>query len=286
MDYQTFRRELYLYVLRREEMVEKCVRVDEGKLCILWNEDGKECVLCWEVERLYAEFLKNGWKGVMTEIVEHMRVQFFLRRYPVVLRPLNFDRNRMELEEGVYWRFGDISLALYAPLYESGAENVIIQISRRTVRQWKMAESLLLVQALRVTCASRPPRLYRSGDVAGFSDPEEGTFMPDECGRKIVIQNDAQEGVRGYRLTALGYTNGAVALFYPGVQERLAELFGGDYYIGFISVHEAVVHPVRYKVLQQMKAAILRASVLGDRREVLTEKVYRYCCHQGRLVEV
>lgn len=228
MDYQNFKNELYATVLCKEETVEKYAKMTDKE----------------EAERL--------------------RVQYFLERYPAILRPLNYKRNQAELKEGIYWRFGDISLVLYAPLFDGGDDDVMMQVDREVIRKWHVEEQMLLEEALQVTSRRRPLRLYRSTDME---------ILPEE-------------GARGYRLTAVGYINGAVAFFYPGVRERIAELMGGDYYVGFINVHEALVQPVRYKVLQEMKAAILRTSILGDGREVLTEKVYRYCCHQARLVEV
>lgn len=286
MDYQEFQMELCLTILRKEEMAGKEVRMTKGRLCIGWKVAGRDCALQWELRKLYEEFRRSGWRSVIAEIVERIHVQEFLYTYQVMVRPLNFTRSRQELENGIYKRFGDISLVLYAPLFENEEDEVMMQISRDTIRQWKMAEKTLLEDALRATCALRPPRLYRGTDIQGLASSEEGVFMPGEGGRKLCIQNDEKEGIQGYRLTALGHANGAVALFYPDVLEQLAELFGGDYYIGFTSVHEVVVHPVRYKVLQEMKAAILRANVLCDSREMLTDKVYRYCCHQRRMVEV
>lgn len=286
MDYQEFQMELCLTILRKEEMAGKEVRMTKGRLCIGWEVSGKNCETQWELRKLYEEFRRGGWKSVIAKIEERIRIQHFLHTYQVMVRPLNFTRSRLELEDGVYKRVGDISLVLYAPLFENDEDEVMMQISRNTVRKWKVAEKILLEEALHTTCAVRPPRLYRGTDILEFVRPEEGIFMPGENGGKLCIQDDEKEGVRGYRLTTVGHVNGAVALFYPGVLERLAELFGEDYYIGFISVHEVVVHPVRYKVLQEMKAAILRANVLCDSREMLTDKVYRYCCHQKRMVEV
>ncbi|MBE5865889.1 MAG: hypothetical protein E7292_06735 [Lachnospiraceae bacterium] len=286
MDYQEFQVELCLTILRKEEIAGKDVRMRDGRLYICWNVAGRDCVMQWELRKLYEEFKRRGWRSMITTIEEHFRVQYFLNAHQVMVRPLNFARSRLELEDGVYKRFGDISLVLYAALFEADEDKVMMQVSRNMVRQWKMADKLLLEEALRATCEVRPPRLYRSTDIVDMAGFEEGIFMPEECGEKFCVLGNEKEGMRGYRLTTLGHVNGAVALFYPGVLERLAELFGGDYYIGFISVHEVVVHPVQYKILQEMKAAILRANVLCDSREMLTDKVYRYCCQQGRMVEV
>ena len=45
-------------------------------------------------------------------------------------------------------------------------------------------------------------------------------------------------------VTTVRGINGAIAMFYPGVQEELAELTGGDYYVAFSSVDGAMIHSV------------------------------------------
>ena len=37
--------------------------------------------------------------------------------------------------------------------------------------------------------------------------------------------------------------NGAIAMFYPGVLEKLAEICGGSYYVSFTSIHDVRIHP-------------------------------------------
>jgi hypothetical protein len=43
-------------------------------------------------------------------------------------------------------------------------------------------------------------------------------------------------------VTTTKQRNGAIAMFYPGVKEKLAELFGGNYYVAFTSVDDARIH--------------------------------------------
>ena len=37
-------------------------------------------------------------------------------------------------------------------------------------------------------------------------------------------------------------TNGAVAVFLPGVAQRLGKLIGGSFYMVFTSIHEVMIH--------------------------------------------
>ena len=134
------------------------------------------------------------------------------------------------------------------------------------------SDNIILTNALFTTYSEMPPMLHRGTECIQLSNEKKIKFKKD--------------GVIGYRLSTVSGTNGAVALFYPGVRQRLAELFDGDYYVGFISVHEAVIYPVRYKRLSKMKETLMRVNALCDKREMLTNNVYRYCGGQNRFVEV
>ena len=93
------------------------------------------------------------------------------------------------------------------------------------------------------------------------------------------------DGTLGYRLTTSKSINGAIAIFYPGVKERLGELFG-DYYVGFTSIHEAVIHPVARQSPLCMKESIREINAAFPREEMLTNRVYRYNTWNQELVEV
>lgn len=295
----------------------------EELLCIVWTEGAEPRLLYWKVGVLYERFLREGWEELLRELSYRLQLCLLLgetdaegcyvsreqglreqelqehllskqalwecaRSYDkLILRPMNWERSRVELKDNVYWRFGDIALVLHTRLGEKREEGMAMRVSRKMLHGRAVSDEVLLVNALLTCCACMPPRLYCGTDFADCGDTVKGSFMPWESGAALAPDmRDAGRGARGYRLTTLGYAYGAVSLFYPGVQERLAVLLGGDYYVGFINVHEAVIHPVRWKNLSEMKAAVLRANVLCDRREMLSTRVYRYCCGQKRMVEV
>lgn len=311
MNYGQFKRELFAAVLQCKEAAGKRVRLlgreetgrREELLCIVWAEGTEPRILCWNVGILYERFLREGWKELLREFSYRLQLCLFLGETDeegpdvlreraeyydkLVLRPMNWERNRAELRDNVYWRFGDLALVLHTLLGGNGEEGTTVRVTRRMLGGWPAPDEVLLANALFTCCACMPPRLYCGTDFAGRRDVDRGGFMPWEPGTaQTPDMKDAARGVQGYRLTTLGHAYGAVSLFYPGVQERLAGLLGGDYYVGFISVHEAVVHPARHKNLSEMKAAVLRANVLCDRREMLSSRVYRYCSGQRRMVEV
>lgn len=94
------------------------------------------------------------------------------------------------------------------------------------------------------SCRKMPPRLFLGEDCRRVFPYQEGILLPDEDGQQTLIHpGNRREGHRGYLVTTTGRVNGAVAFFYPGVKDILAEKMGGDYYVAFPSVHEAIIHP-------------------------------------------
>lgn len=323
MTYKQFKRELYMQVLLREnaghkriKLLEKCsvcadtdtVRlvkirnsiiygrseffIREDMLCIVWGESDLIHMLYWKLEELYRRFCREGWQSVLPEIYFKMRrcEQQDDPKGPekkdggrtgdrLMIRPQNYHYFQEDLRDSVYWRFGDIALVLHTILYEGDEDYITMRCGRDLVRQRGISGEIAMVNALLQTCVRFPSRIYRSGDIQRYFGGRGGEPA-------AVCREDTEEAIKGYRLTNSRGLDGAVVLFYPGVKEQLAEMLGGDYYVGFINNREVVVHPVQYKALADMKAAIQRVNAMSDRREVLTNRVYRYCSLRKKLIEM
>ena len=70
------------------------------------------------------------------------------------------------------------------------------------------------------------------------------------------------------------------------MKERLAELLGGDYYVGFVGVHEVILQPAKQKVLYELKKYLFQSNILCESHNVQTDRVYRYSCSRKELIEV
>lgn len=274
--------------------------IHEDVVYARWGSKTAMKMLYWPVRPLFERFKKEGWQSVLPQMAaglqkEDRKVREGYRNEEgyqqvssrLIVRPLNNRIRESELEDGIYWNFGDIALVLYVLLMDAESDFVTMKINRSALDKWKLPENLVLTNALLNACALMPPRLYHGRDIRCRYEKKEGVFMKGEAGKMIQIhRGDEYEGMHGYRLTNSTGINGAVALFYPGVKERLAELLGGDYFVGFTGIHEAVIHPVQHKVLGEMKAAIHHTNAVFDKREMLTDKVYRYLSTRKELIEV
>ena len=274
--------------------------VQDDYLCVQWNKPQPMNVRSWNVRTLYEKYKREGWQGVLPEINEELR---YIPKMGVktvgeydtyekcceqlILRPLNYLRNRDLLAESIYWRFGDMALALYAQMGNVGREHVTMKIVRSMTENWKVSHQTLLTNALLNTYAKMPPRLFFTDDIRFSYGWRDGVFMPEEYGARIhITRENEEEGMKGYRLTTTSMQNGAIAIFYPGVMERLSVLLGSDYYVGFTSIHQAVIHPVHRKNPSEMQASIRHVNAVFDEKDMLTNKIYRYWRRQKKLLEV
>lgn len=77
-------------------------------------------------------------------------------------------------------------------------------------------------------------------------------------------------------------TNGAVAIFYPGVADQIYECFGEDYYIIFTSKHEAMLHPVSLFSVDELRNILSLTIERAVKEEnILSYNIFKYS--EGRI---
>lgn len=270
---------------------------------VVWGEGSIRSMMNWSVRDYYEKYRKVGWEGILPDLL--IKIQnagqsmewFHLERdgyrhcrERLIIRPINYDRNKYELENCIYWRYGDVALTLYGVVSDREDDYVTMKITRSLVSEWHVQDEVLLTNALHNTCALMPPRLYYCTDLRKKHENSEGIFMPGEAAEEAPVfqihPDNEMEGALGYRLTTTRTMNGAVALFYPGVQERLAQLMGGDYHVGFTSIHEAILHPVNRQSPENMRDSIHDINEVFPRDEMLSNEVFRYYTGRKELAVV
>lgn len=192
------------------------------------------------------------------------------------IRLLNYDDNSEELKDAIYKRIGDIAQVLYMKVSERDGNVMSTKIFKSVVEKWKedgltLSEGNILEEALRNTERMYPPRIYR-WDQMLFSPEYEGEeFMSP--GTEEAISQD----FIGNCLTTAKKTNGAVAIFYPGVAERFANVLDSDLYLVFTSIHEVMVHNA--DGIDAVDLSIILQDTLEEatpKRDSLTKKIYKY----------
>jgi hypothetical protein len=96
------------------------------------------------------------------------------------------------------------------------------------------------------------------------------------------------KGISGNCLSTEKRTNGAAAIFLPGVARRLAELLESDLYLVFTSIHEVMVHSTDKVYPEELKEVLLdTVKKATPEEDYLTSSIYRYSRRTGEFsVEV
>lgn len=187
------------------------------------------------------------------------------------VRLLNCDRNSDILKNVVHKTLGDIALTVCAIV--DNRENLIsTKILKSMVEKWRKTETDIFNEALENTYRATPPRIYKWEGVLCDESYAGESFMNDEdvC--------DLDKSFSGNILSTTRKTNGAVAVFLPGVAEKISELLDSDFYMIFTSIHEVMIHStgsgVDLKDLKLVLQDTLREATPSS--DYLTSRIYKY----------
>ncbi|WP_300846296.1 DUF5688 family protein [uncultured Acetatifactor sp.] len=262
-----------------------------GDYVILYQYKGKREQMCrFDCGQLYREHEKGGWEAVWEQIfssIESSRKfmeleimdlieknEYGLLKDKLFIRPLNFKDHRYELKDHIYRRIGDMVLVLYilASDENDGKRHDVmsIKVPKISMQEWGMEEEEVWENAMSNTYIMAPPRMYLK-PMDSFNPPyHRGAFM--------ALNSDITSlpPLAVPTVTTTAQINGAIAMFYPGVMKRIAELFGDDYYIAFTGTSEARLHKKGTIQPRNILMRIKRMNKTFDPSETLSNKVYLY----------
>ena len=198
---------------------------------------------------LFANALREGYEDAVKSILDQIRDteknigrislsssrlsgSYEELRDRLIIRPLNFTRYAMKLMNGIYQRHGDVALAVYLILADQGGMLMTRMIERREVEEWKMTDQTeeIFTEALNRT-AQRYPATVLSETYQYGIDLLRGDYRSEDIITSRV----------GIQLSSSIGTNGAVALFYPGVSVKLAELMHGKFAAVFLNTTDVMI---------------------------------------------
>ena len=254
------------------------------------NEEIME-VCALYVQDLYREY-QNGWsmEAIVREIVEQLdaiaRSECFQRsrnledydkiKEDLFIRLLNIEKKQVELEDCIYRTIGDIALVLYARMGELNGSSASIKIKRHMLEKWEQEPKQVFEEALLNTYFISPPRIYCWEKLIFDPDYAGENFMNLLCDYKL------KKDVLGNCLSTTIRTNGAVAIFLPGVAERIGQLMGGGFYMVFTSIHEVMIHNEKSADPEELKK-VLEDTVneTTPPEDFLTYQIYHYDLETG-----
>ena len=187
------------------------------------------------------------------------------------IRLLNAEKYENELKDAVYRTLGDVALVLYMKVSEQDDCITSTKIRQSIVKKWNRDCDTVIKEALVNTYLMSPPRIYRWEQMIFNPEYEGESFM--NLGDKCELKKDAM----GNCLSTTKKTNGAVAVFLPGVAEQLAYMLDSDFYMVFTSVHEVMIHNDKFVEPEDLQC-VLRDTIreATPKEDYLTSRIYQY----------
>lgn len=192
------------------------------------------------------------------------------------VRLVNRDRYAVDLNDAIRKDVGDIALVVYVRI--SAEENCVTstKVREAMLNYWRkdhpeLNTNDIFDEAIANTYRMTPPRIYKWEEMI-FNREYTGDSFMESCDED-VISKDAM----GNCLSTTIKTNGAVAVFLPGVAEHLAELLNSDFYMVFTSIHEVMIHNAKKVDPEDLKSVLtdtIRETVPEE--DYLTSRIYKY----------
>lgn len=236
------------------------------------NKNRTFCSLVKEVKQSVENFENMRVPDKMRQMEDYDRVKGSL-----FIRLINAEKNEDELKYAIYKQVGDIALTLYIMLAEEDGMITSCKVPLRYIDKWNMKKEKIFDVALRNTALMMPPRWY---------DFMKMLFIPEYDGEDIYDSDYAiQKETLGNCLSTNRKTNGAVAIFYPGVAKYICqEMKTEELYLVFTSTHEVMVHNVKKLEVEDLKRTLkdtMEEATPED--DVLTNYVYHYDLHTDQI---
>ena len=249
------------------------------------EKDGEEILQSrYALQDLYNLYQQDGWGGVWETLEGHMKFikpfqkqdvstlfeSFETVKNHLMIRAINYSDNEEQLQNHVYRRFEDIALTVYVIIHEDNSGLGGAKLPKSYLEMWKIEEKRVFEEAFTNTMKILPPRLFVSLGELLENNSNKGKFMEGEAPLRMLSSMDIP------LVKTEKNMNGAIAMFYPGVKERIAEMFGGSFYVAFTSIHEARVHRVDGWSPNRIKCSLDGMNRVCDKSEVLSRNVYLY----------
>ena len=227
------------------------------------------------MEEIYQDALKMARQvsemGVLDKVDRYDEI-----RDSLILRPLNYDANAEKLDKGIFYQIGDVALVLYINIGSMKDKYVSSMVSSNVLSIWEKTKKEVIETAIRNTYRLFPPRTVDVYSLCfGLSEEQEFMHTVPE-----TVKNNQGDGIF---VTTVNYVNGAIAVFMPGVMERLSELLESDIYFGFLNTEAAVIHKSNLVSPGVIQDALRFQNHNCGSEEFLSEKVYFYSRERDRI---
>ena len=240
----------------------------------------------------YGQQTENNLASVMEEVasvIQHTPGKFDIGRvmdYDRVKKNLFMklsaaEKNADILDHAPHIIKEDLAITFHIMLDQSEAGAATTMIKDQMLEAYGVDLQQLYQDALHNSPVIAPAQIENMGEVLGrmMLEDMKAAGAPAEVIQEM--EKDMQETSRDNPMTVITNdrsTDGAAAIFYPGVMDQVGERLNGDYFILPSSVHEILVVPddgnISFRELTDMVKEVNRTQVAPEDR--LTDQVYHY----------
>lgn len=187
------------------------------------------------------------------------------------IRLINKNKYEADLTDSVYRTIGDIAMVLYVRMGEIEGYTSSMKVKQHMLEKWDMDRDEVFEAALLNTYFISPPRIYCWEKMLFDTHYEGENFM------NLLSDYPIRRGAVGNCLSTVKRTNGAVAVFLPGVASRLADLMQGNLYLVFTSIHEVMIHNEATVDPEDLRHVLIDTiKETTPEEDVLTFHIYHY----------
>lgn len=234
-------------------------------------------------EKIAQEILNHN---TGTEIDDILSADNYENLKPrLMIRAINFQKNSVRLEDAIYSRFGDMAICAYMKVSEKNEQFMSAKITKEILKKYNVSAEQIMNDAVNNSCVLYPERLFFN--MSELCNKKCSGFSVDEALERVKNgELKISKLTPVVAVTNTAHLNGASAIFYPGVAEKISEIFSGDYYAVFISIHEVYLHPKNAFTPSQLKDNLIATNNQFNDEDVLTYKIYRYDSKRKQLKDV
>ena len=184
----------------------------------------------------------------------------------ITFRLVNYEWNRNLLEKIPHEKICDLAVIFYI-LNASVAGEMMITVSNTMLKDWGISMEELKEQAFRNCITLLPPCFISLDELIFGVGKRDMEVFPDRL--------PEQNGVPFYCLSNKNRTNGAAAILYPGILEKVADLLKSDLVILPSSRHEVLICPLGIKDLKKLRQVVQSVNIEAvNGEDVLSDNVY------------
>lgn len=240
----------------------------------------------WYMEQIVEELLEklckyNEIKGIdkLNIMTEYEKVRADFR-----IRCVSTKKREGVLKNGIYQQLGDVVLGVFLLLNKENDTVCMAMLDKIYLDKWGVTVEKVVEQAMYNTMKEEPPRFYDLKQLLL-------TAVFKKC-RGMAVEEylpTDEEKEMGCFLSTGRKTNGATAIFYPGVARKICEVWHtSSIYIVPTSIHEVAIHDGKYvkcvghlyKVLQSVM------ETATSEEEVLSRHIFRYEMEKDKIEEL